>query len=85
MYNNEGSSPAFSAFLNTLAPCVPLAGFAGFRGGLDAKRGQTGVFSHHIHAGDVQIMFHVATLLPFDPSDPQQVCCVVITELHLGS
>lgn len=44
-----------------------------YRGGLDCKNNQTGEYSVYTEFQGQQIMFHVSTLLPFDPSDPQQV------------
>ncbi len=50
-----------------------LKGFKRFLGGLDSDRDLTGentVFTEHL---DLEMMFHVATLLPFTPNDNQQV------------
>lgn len=50
-----------------------LKGFKRFLGGLDSDRdltGETTVFTEHM---GLEMMFHVATLLPFSPSDVQQV------------
>lgn len=51
-----------------------LKGFKRFLGGLDSDRDLTGemtVFTEHM---GMEMMFHVATLLPYTPSDMQQVC-----------
>ena len=45
-----------------------------FRGGLDIGSDQTGEESVYTSFKDREIMFHVSTLLPFDPLDSQQVC-----------
>ena len=44
-----------------------------FRGGLDTRHGQTGDESIYTEYHDKGIMFHVSTLLPYAPNDPQQV------------
>ena len=52
---------------------VKLQGFKGFLGGLDNDRdltGQESVFTDFHH---LEVMFHVAPLMPFTPNDPQQV------------
>ncbi|XP_015805659.3 rap1 GTPase-activating protein 2 isoform X2 [Nothobranchius furzeri] len=70
--NNE-ESEEFKDFLMILGETVQLQGFTGFRGGLDVCHGQTGseaVFTS-FHGRDV--MFHVATKLPFTEGDPQQL------------
>ena len=52
---------------------VRLKGFQGFRGGLDSEKDMTGEFSVQTEFAGLEIMFHVATFMPFDPNDPQQV------------
>ena len=59
---------------------VRLKGFQGFRGGLDSEKDLTGEFSVQTEFAGLEIMFHVATLMPFDPNDPQQVN---LGELHV--
>lgn len=44
-----------------------------FRGGLDTKFGQTGFESVYSKFRGNEIMFHVATLLPYSDTDSQQV------------
>ena len=52
---------------------VPLHGFKGFLGGLDNERDLTGELSVYTKFEELEIMFHVSTLLPFSPKDTQQV------------
>jgi len=52
---------------------VPLHGFKGFLGGLDNERDLTGEMSVYTKFEELEIMFHVSTLLPFSPRDTQQV------------
>eukprot|EP00698_Gefionella_okellyi_P018983 TRINITY_DN5760_c0_g2_i1.p1 TRINITY_DN5760_c0_g2~~TRINITY_DN5760_c0_g2_i1.p1 ORF type:complete len:273 (+),score=71.42 TRINITY_DN5760_c0_g2_i1:647-1465(+) len=47
-----------------------MEGFSGYLGGLSARTGPTSVFRK---VGDVEIMFHISTLLPFSKSDAQQI------------
>ena len=47
-----------------------------FRGGLDIGSDQTGEESVYTSFKDREIMFHVSTLLPYDPLDSQQVSLV---------
>lgn len=44
-----------------------------FRGGLDVCHGQTGSEAVYTSFHGREIMFHVATKLPFTDGDPQQV------------
>ena len=52
---------------------VPLHGFKGFLGGLDNERDLTGELSVYTKLEELEVMFHVSTLLPFSPKDAQQV------------
>ena len=47
-----------------------------FRGGLDIGSDQTGEESVYTSFKDREIMFHVSTLLPYDPLDSLQVSLV---------
>ncbi|MBN3301987.1 RPGP1 protein, partial [Amia calva] len=62
----------FLDFLSILGENVNLAGFTGFRGGLDVTHGQTGSESVFTTFRGKQLMFHVATKLPFTEGDCQQ-------------
>ena len=53
-----------------------MRGFKGFLGGLDSERDLTGELSVYTKFQELEIMFHVSTLLPFSPKDSQQVCSV---------
>ncbi len=52
---------------------VELQGFGGFLGGLDSDRNLTGRESVFTEFSGLEVMFHVAPLMPFSASDPQQV------------
>jgi hypothetical protein len=89
VYLNQDSSPAFLGLLNALAGRVALQGHVGYAGGLDTKRNNTGEHSYYTQFAANELMFHVATMLPFTPNDRQQVSrkrhigndCVVIVHL----
>ena len=61
-----------------------LKGFQGFLGGLDSEKDMTGQFSVQTEFAGLEIMFHVSTLMPFDPNDPQQVRCGKVLHLPLS-
>ncbi len=64
---------AFSEFLGHVGETVQLKGFTGFRAGLDIKDNNTGTTSVFTKFAEYQIMYHVSTMLPFDPNNKQQV------------
>uniref|UniRef100_UPI003AAD952F rap1 GTPase-activating protein 2 isoform X1 n=1 Tax=Centroberyx gerrardi TaxID=166262 RepID=UPI003AAD952F len=70
--NNE-ESEEFKEFLSILGETIQLQGFTGFRGGLDVCHGQTGSDAVFTSFHGREIMFHVATKLPFTEGDPQQL------------
>jgi len=69
MFCNTEPSYEFNYFLDMLATRVPLKGFPAnqFNGGLDTKADLTGTESYYTTYEGVEIMFHVSTLLPFNP------------------
>ena len=61
---------------HTLSPPgkrIELKGFKGFLGGLDSERKLTGEYSVFTEFQNLEVMFHVAPLLPYTPNDSQQV------------
>ena len=52
---------------------VELKGYKGYAGGLDVSNDRTGLYSIGTTWRSFEIMFHVATLLPFVPDDDQQI------------
>uniref|UniRef100_A0A3Q2Y9Q0 Si:ch1073-90m23.1 n=1 Tax=Hippocampus comes TaxID=109280 RepID=A0A3Q2Y9Q0_HIPCM len=70
---NDEESEEFAQFLSILGDTVQLQGFAGFRGGLDVCHGQTGSEAVFTSFHGREVMFHVATKLPFTEGDPQQL------------
>ena len=77
----ESGSQAYNDFLACLGDTIPLQGWPHFAGGLDTKTGTTGTHSLFGKLEDYEIMFHVSTMLPYTPNDPQQV----ERKRHLGN
>ncbi|KAJ3121754.1 signal-induced proliferation-associated 1-like protein 3 [Nowakowskiella sp. JEL0407] len=71
--NEEHGSENFNAFLDVLGTKSELKGFAGYSAGLDVKNGQTGTHTVHTQWRNFEITYHVSTLLPYFPEDPQQI------------
>ncbi|XP_018538227.1 rap1 GTPase-activating protein 1 isoform X2 [Lates calcarifer] len=71
--SNNDESEEFKEFLSILGETIQLQGFTGFRGGLDVCHGQTGSEAVFTSFHGREIMFHVATKLPFTEGDPQQL------------
>ncbi|KAM3875588.1 signal-induced proliferation-associated 1-like protein 3 [Diretmus argenteus] len=81
MYNNEEASPAFSAFLELLGEQVLLKGFTKYAAQLDTKTDSTGTHSLYTAYQGYEVMFHVSTMLPYMPSNPQQL----LRKRHIGN
>uniref|UniRef100_A0A8C2YWK9 Si:ch1073-90m23.1 n=1 Tax=Cyclopterus lumpus TaxID=8103 RepID=A0A8C2YWK9_CYCLU len=71
--SNTEESEEFKELLSILGETVGLRGFSGFRGGLDVCHGQTGSEAVFTSFHGREIMFHVATKLPFTEGDAQQL------------
>ncbi|XP_033000175.1 signal-induced proliferation-associated 1-like protein 2 isoform X4 [Lacerta agilis] len=81
MYNNETAGPAFDEFLDLLGQRVWLKGFTKYRAQLDNKTDSTGTHSLYTTYKDYEIMFHVSTMLPYMPSNRQQL----LRKRHIGN
>ncbi|KAJ8264210.1 hypothetical protein GJAV_G00146490 [Gymnothorax javanicus] len=81
MYNNESAGPAFDEFLDLLGQRVRLKGFSKYRAQLDNKTDSTGTHSLYTTYKDYELMFHVSTLLPYTPNNPQQL----LRKRHIGN
>ncbi|CAJ0591203.1 unnamed protein product [Cylicocyclus nassatus] len=81
MYNNEHSSPAFDEFLDFIGQRVRLKGWDQYKGGLDTRGDTTGTHSIYCEYQAHEVMFHVSTLLPFTPSNRQQLS----RKRHIGN
>ncbi|XP_066065178.1 LOW QUALITY PROTEIN: signal-induced proliferation-associated protein 1 [Chamaea fasciata] len=81
MYNNEGPGPALEQFLALLGTRVRLRGFGGYRAQLDTRTDSTGTHSLYTTYHGYEVMFHVSTMLPFTPRNPQQL----LRKRHIGN
>ncbi|XP_048342098.1 signal-induced proliferation-associated 1-like protein 2 isoform X6 [Sphaerodactylus townsendi] len=81
MYNNETAGPAFEEFFDLLGQRVRLKGFNKYRAQLDNKTDSTGTHSLYTTYKDYEIMFHVSTMLPYMPSNRQQL----LRKRHIGN
>jgi len=73
MFANSETSTEFEEFLDFLGERVNLSGWTNYRAGLDTKNGTTGTTGLYCTWNNNEIMFHVATLLPHNPKDKQQL------------
>lgn len=67
------SSEAYNKFLGILGEKVLLEGFTGPKCGLDTKTNTTGTHTIYTVFNGFEIVYHVATLLPFSEQNPQQL------------
>ncbi|XP_017563533.1 signal-induced proliferation-associated 1-like protein 3 isoform X2 [Pygocentrus nattereri] len=81
MYNNEEATPAFTEFLQLLGDTVCLRGFSKYAAQLDTKTDSTGTHSLYTTYQGYEIMFHVSTMLPYMPNNPQQL----LRKRHIGN
>ncbi|XP_061682880.1 signal-induced proliferation-associated 1-like protein 3 isoform X2 [Syngnathoides biaculeatus] len=81
MYNNEEASPAFSAFLELLGEQVLLKGFSKYAAQLDTMTDSTGTHSLYTAYQGYEVMFHISTMLPYMPNNPQQL----LRKRHIGN
>jgi hypothetical protein len=65
LFGNINHSPAMDKFLDMIGRRVALSEHSGYRGGLDTQFGQTGQHSVYTEHMGKEVMYHVATLLPF--------------------
>jgi len=75
MFRNkmEDTSPEYREFLNFLGETIELKNWRGYRAGLDTAQDMTGKQSVYTKWQGYEIMFHVATMLPFVEADQQQL------------
>jgi Rap/ran-GAP len=81
MFGNMDGSSKWEKFLQFLGERVRLKGWQKFRGGLDVKQDSTGTHSVYTQFFTFEIMYHVSTLLPWNPADVQQL----ERKRHLGN
>lgn len=74
LFGNQGHSPALDGFLDTIGHRVSLASHQGYGGDRNyIQFGQTGEQSVYTDHCGKEVMYHVATLIPFSETDPQQL------------
>mmetsp|Transcript_18384 Transcript_18384/g.71018 ORF Transcript_18384/g.71018 Transcript_18384/m.71018 type:complete len:365 (+) Transcript_18384:81-1175(+) len=73
MFCNNESSPAYEEFLDFIGQRISLASWTGYDGGLDLTNGTSGTHSVFTKHNDNEIMWHVATLMPYFEADNQQL------------
>ncbi|KAL9988754.1 hypothetical protein ACROYT_G003237 [Oculina patagonica] len=73
VFSNVHVSEDFERFLELMGDKIELKGWQKYRGGLDVKNNMTGLHSLYTIYEGHEIMFHVSTMLPFTPDNPQQV------------
>jgi hypothetical protein len=88
--NSEGSK-AYTSFLKLLGDRVSLKGWKQFTAGLDVRDNRNGQHSIFATLDQVSVMFHVATMMPFENGNEDQklerkrhigndVVCIVFVE-----
>lgn len=70
---NRRESALFSEFLTLLGERIRLKGFDKYKGGLDTVHDLTGTESVYTCYKNIEIMFHVSTMLPHEESDAQKL------------
>ncbi|OTF72652.1 rap GTPase-activating protein-like protein, partial [Euroglyphus maynei] len=70
---NRRESALFSEFLTILGDNIKLKGFDKYKGGLDTVHDLTGTESVYTCYKNIEIMFHVSTMLPHEDADPQKL------------
>lgn len=73
LFGNNETSPEFDEFLDLLGERIKLKDHKGYRGGLDIQNGHTGDVAIYEIFEEREIIFHVSTMLPYTPGDPQQL------------
>ncbi|XP_063983873.1 rap1 GTPase-activating protein 1-like isoform X2 [Diachasmimorpha longicaudata] len=73
LFGNRQITPAFQEFLDLLGQTIDLRDHKGYRGGLDTQYGQTGDSAVYEVFRGREVLFHVASLLPYSSGDPQQL------------
>ncbi|GLE08950.1 hypothetical protein PINS_up020425 [Pythium insidiosum] len=72
---NDGGSTSYERFVSQLGWAVDLLQHRGFAGGLDCnpKSLSNGRHALYFASAHSEVVFHVVTMMPTKPSDPQQI------------
>ncbi|XP_043260824.1 rap1 GTPase-activating protein 1 isoform X1 [Colletes gigas] len=73
LFGNRQITPAFQEFLDLLGQKIDLKDHKGYCGGLDTRHGQTGDSAVYEVFRGREVLFHVASLLPYSSGDSQQL------------
>ncbi|EGC33320.1 hypothetical protein DICPUDRAFT_98586 [Dictyostelium purpureum] len=73
IFSNKAGSPDWDEFLGLIGDKIELIGWPHYSAGLDVKFNSTGTHSLYTDYHGNEVMFHVSTMLPFSPNDPQQI------------
>ncbi|GAA5795314.1 hypothetical protein HPULCUR_000670 [Helicostylum pulchrum] len=80
-FSNTGLASDCKDFLDIMGGKIDLKGYQGYAAGLDTKTGESGQHAYTSQWNDVDIMFHVAPLMPLQANDKQQV----LRKKHIGN
>eukprot|EP01105_Mastigella_eilhardi_P011348 TRINITY_DN2623_c0_g1_i1.p1 TRINITY_DN2623_c0_g1~~TRINITY_DN2623_c0_g1_i1.p1 ORF type:complete len:531 (-),score=129.86 TRINITY_DN2623_c0_g1_i1:2102-3694(-) len=73
IFNNCEGTPQYEEFLAFLGTKITLKGWQKYRGGLDVKYDNSGTHSVYTTLKNIEVMFHVATMLPCVEHDPSRI------------
>ncbi|EFA78613.1 pleckstrin domain-containing protein [Heterostelium album PN500] len=73
IFSNLSGNSDYEEFLDLLGSRIELMGWPNYSAGLDVKNNSTGTHSLYTDFKGNEVMFHVATMLPYTPGDPQQI------------
>ncbi|RUS25823.1 hypothetical protein BC938DRAFT_471601 [Jimgerdemannia flammicorona] len=80
--SNQHGSPDYITFLNSLGTITRLRGNKDiYTGGLDTESDIDGEYAYYWKDAITQLIFHVATMMPFNERDPQRS----LKKRHLGN
>lgn len=79
IFSNVETSKDFQQFCYFMGEKIELLNWNKYRGGLDVKHSSTGEYSLYTQYQNIELMFHVAPLLPNHLEDSQRVS---LLELH---
>ena len=83
--SNEQGSADFEEFLDWIGDRITLQGWTKYDGGLDTSKNATGTHSIFTEWQDLNIMFHVSTLLPLLPGDDEDEDRTQEKKVHIGN
>ncbi|GAM18145.1 hypothetical protein SAMD00019534_013200 [Acytostelium subglobosum LB1] len=73
IFSNRSGSQEYEEFLGLMGTKIELMGWPNYSAGLDVRANTTGTHSLYTDFKGNEVMFHVSTMLPYCPGDPQQI------------